>query len=126
MKLVRLFFLGAFSLALLWTPDLAHADKTSPGTCSIERPCLCMPTVGPGVCGMDGKEYASGCHANCECVDVAYPGPCKDDCTKKCFGQPYAPVCGDDGVTYGNACLAQCMGVQVECGNACGPLCKMP
>lgn len=126
MKLVRLFFLSAVSLAFFSTPDIAAANATTPGTCSVQRPCICMPVVGDPVCGMDGKEYSSDCLAGCECVDVAYPGPCKDDCTKDCFGEPYAPVCGDDGVTYGNACLAKCMGAEVECGNACGAVCKKP
>ena len=71
------------------------------------------------ICGMDGKDYKTGCDADCKGVQIECKGscPCKMSCN--CTSEKWQPVCGEDGLTYISPCRATCEKVKVLCLGAC-------
>ncbi len=78
------------------------------------------PEVDEPVCGCDGEDYASPCHANAAGISVDAMGPCPSDCDCPAV---IMPVCGADGVTYDNACRAGCAMVEVADEGPCPAPC---
>ncbi|GMH43540.1 hypothetical protein BSKO_11462 [Bryopsis sp. KO-2023] len=96
---------------------LAAADVINAGSLSI---CgkACRETG--EVCGRDGKDYDSKCHAACAGTSIACKGscPCSDHPVCECEPSD-KEVCGTDGATYDSECHATCNGVDKECDGAC-------
>lgn len=130
-------------------PTGACVLSTAEGSCQ-PIPEGCIDEVKSLVCGCDGLEYDSPCHAAMAQVQVFAEGSCA--CTAKpdtcpdgsfcqlgvggCFdAEPtgvckiipatcpvaYVPVCGCNGVNYINACRAAAVGENVAAAGVCLP-----
>jgi hypothetical protein len=112
-------------------PCSIDADCPSPrqrclsGAC--QESCVCTNQYHP-VCGTDGRNYLSPCHAACAGAGVLSEGECtrtavtRDPCRDLCPAGEGAPqVCGADGVTYDNACAACRAGVLAFARGVCSP-----
>jgi len=98
--------------------------------------CVCPLMVYDPVCGVDGKTYASECHARCANVQITHEGVCEEqqNILKPRPKPPipetpevpeivcpaiFDPVCGEDGATYPNDCEASRAMVKIAYRGEC-------
>ena len=70
------------------------------------------------VCGIDGLDYKSRCHALVAGISVACAGRCPCHAPFMCPTY-YYPVCGADAHVYSNQCWAVMHNIEIDCQGFC-------